>query len=887
MRKRRKNDLIFFASSPSCKDPAFRAIISYGMIGQYLKHFKIESQLGAGGMGVVYLAKDTHLNRLVALKLLPPELLKDPSRRQRFAQEAKSASALNHPNIITIYDIDSADVDGTPVDFIAMEYVAGKTLEKLIGVHGMPARQALAVASQIAGALAAAHSAGIIHRDLKPGNVMVTAAGLVKVLDFGLAKQQDGAPETPDAFAPTRTMVLDELLSEKGAIIGTLAYMSPEQAESQKLDGRSDIFSFGSVLYEMLTGRRAFTAGSKLSMLGAIVHADPPPLTPRANRLESELERIMLRCLKKDPERRWQSMSDLKIELDELEEHATSLLQQPPDRAKDQVPVPVTNRQWLWPALTAVISLFAGGLLWQQFTTAKPAHYQRITFRRGDISAARFAPDGQTIVYSAEWDGGASQIYSTIAGSRESRPLGLPGAQLLSVSSGGELAILLNNSNGTLARVPLAGGEPRQILENVTEADWSPDGKSLAIVRSVDGKSRLEFPVGTVLYERRGRPPHGVKVSPKGDAIAFYDFDLESLDYAITTVDLAGNRRILSRGWKGTSGLGWSARGDEVWFNTSVAGGDPAMRAVTMAGKVREVTEAPVWLNLLDIGRDGRMLLTEVSNRMGMRALLPGAKEEKDLSWLDTSQARDISADGKVLLFLELSYGDGRNPAIYIRKTDGSPAVHIGDGVRAALSPDGKWVASTVRGQGGSQLMLLPSGPGEARSLTAQGMRYESAEWFPDGTQILFIGAGKDRPARLFAQDSRGGKPVPITPEGITGCCVSPDGQQVLAKNKGRFLLYPVKGGEPKSLAEAAGNETPIRWHASGDSIFVGRMGKINIDLLRLDARTGAKTVVRELRPPDPVGVTSSSVTVTPDGSSYAFSFQRDLSNLFLVTGLK
>ena len=857
------------------------------MIGQFLKHYRIESKLGAGGMGEVYLATDTHLGRAIALKVLPPALLQDPSRRKRFVQEAKTASALNHPNIITIHDIDTVELDGQPVDFIAMEFIAGRTLDKLIGKQGMPVKDALAIATQIAGALAAAHSAGIVHRDVKPTNVMVTDEGHVKLLDFGLAKL-DEMPETPDAFAPTQTMAMDDLLSEEGMIIGTIAYMSPEQAESKKVDGRSDIFSFGSVLYEMITGRRAFSGKSKLAILAAIMHKEPQPIEIKNSRLESEIDRLLARCLKKDPKRRWQTMADLKIELEELQEDSAALLQQAPQLGTSRRTAAAGYRRWMWPVFTGVlISALAGGLIWQRLSATKPAEYQRITFRRGDISAARFAPDGHTIVYSAEWDGGESQIYSTIAGSRESRPLGLPGARLLSVSTTGELAILLNNSNGTLARVPLAGGEPRHILENVVDADWSPDGKSLAIVRRSEGKFRLEFPIGKVLYETRGRPPLAMKVSPKGDNIAFYEFDLETLDYAVCVVDMEGRRRILSRGWKGTSGLDWSASGDEVWFNTTVAGGDPAMRAVSLSGNLRGVTQAPVWLNLLDIARDGRILLTEVSNRMGMRARVPSEKEEKDLSWLDTSQARDISADGKVLLFLELSYGDGRNPAIYIRKTDGSPAVRLGDGIRVALSPDGKWVASTVREKNGSQLVLLPSGAGEARPLTTAGMRYESAEWFPDGNRILFNGGEKDRPTRVFVQDARGGKPMPITPEGITGCCVSPDAQQIVAKRDGEFYLYPVSGGAPRMIGDAAPNETAIRWHAGGDSFFVSRKGQITFKLFRMDARNGAKTLVRELRPPDPVGVTASNLTVTPDGASYAFSFQRDLSNLFLVTGLK
>ncbi len=857
------------------------------MIGQFLKHYKIESKLGAGGMGVVYLATDTHLGRSVALKVLPPELLKDPSRRKRFVQEAKTASALNHPNIITIYDIDSVEVDGQPVDFIAMEHIAGKTLDHLIGKQGMPLKEALGIASQIAAALAASHVASIVHRDLKPTNVMVTEEGLVKVVDFGLAKLEESA-EAPDPFAPTEAMSMNDRLSQEGMIIGTIAYMSPEQAESKKVDGRSDIFSFGSVLYEMITGRRAFSGETKLATLAAILNKEPPPIEPVNNRLGSEIDRVLARCLKKDPKRRWQTMADLKIELEELLEDSASLLQQTPQLGQVRRAGSSHRKRWLWPVVAGIlVSALSGAVIWQRIAAAAPAQYHRLTFRRGDISAARFAPDGQTIVYSAEWDGGASQIYSTIAGSRESRPLGLPGARLFSVSSQGELAILLNGTNGILARVPLAGGEPRQILENVAEADWSPDGKSLAIVRKTEGTFRLEFPIGKVLYETRGRPPLGVKVSPQGGQIAFYDFDPETLDYAVAIVDVDGRKRILSRGWKGTSGLDWSPRGEEVWFNTAVAGGDPAMRAVSLSGKLREVTQAPVWLNLMNIGHDGRILLTEVSNRMGMRTKLAAEKEEKDLSWLDTSQARDISPDGKMLLFLELSYGDGRNPAIYIRKTDGSPAVHLGDGVRAALSPDGKWVASTVREKGRSQLILLASGAGESRSLTTAGMRYESADWFPDGKRLLFTGGEKDRPPRVFAQDSRGGRPVPITPEGVTGCCVSPDARQIVAKRGGKFFLYPVNGGDPRALADAAPNESAIRWHASGDSIFVGRMGDTNIELLRMDARTGAKTLLRDLRPPDPLGVTASSVTVTPDGASYAFSYQRDLSNLFLVTGLK
>src|SRR5580765_4188598 len=284
------------------------------MIGKTISHYRILEKLGEGGMGVVYKARDTHLDRLVALKVLPPEKVADPERKRRFVQEAKAASALNHPNIITIHDIASEN----DIDFIVMEYVQGKTLDQLIPRKGLRLNETLRFAVQMADALAKAHSAGIIHRDLKPTNVMVTDDGLVKVLDFGLAKLTEVSNSEE---ASTRTLRHE---TDEGTIVGTVSYMSPEQAEGKKVDARSDIFSFGSVLYEMVTGRRAFHGDSKLSTLSAILKEDPNPVSSIVPDVPRDLEKIISRCLRKDAERRFQTMADLRVALEELKEESES-----------------------------------------------------------------------------------------------------------------------------------------------------------------------------------------------------------------------------------------------------------------------------------------------------------------------------------------------------------------------------------------------------------------------------------------------------------------------------------------------------------------------------------------------------------------------------------
>jgi Tol biopolymer transport system component len=446
-----------------------------------------------------------------------------------------------------------------------------------------------------------------------------------------------------------------------------------------------------------------------------------------------------------------------------------------------------------------------------------------------------------------------------------------------------------------LARVPLAGGAPREILDNIRDADWAPSGDNLAVVRAVGSENRVEFPVGHVLFESHGRPAQGsagrpafLRVSPKGNSVAFFNYDAELGDFSVMLVELNGQARMLSRGWSGIGGLGWSPKGDEIWFGATRPGEDAALWAVSLTGKERLLMQTPVFVVLDDVARDGRVLVVSSISRINIAYVASDAKEERDLSWLDTSRLFEISADGKTVLFNELSYGQGRNPAIYLRKTDGSPAVRLGDGAHPSLSPDGKWVLCKRKEGVKSELVILPTGAGDVRSLTTPGMEYESAEWFPDGKRVLFSGNESGHSFRTYVQEVDGGKPTPVTAEGKSAACVSPDQKVAVSTVSNKLSLQPLSGGEPRAVAEIEPGDAVLRWSEDGKFLFLlRREGAASASILRLNIASGKIEMWRQLRPPDPVGVSFFSASVTPDGRSYAYSFQRELTNLYLGAGLK
>ena len=857
------------------------------MIGQTVAHYQILEKLGQGGMGVVYKARDTHLDRFVALKVLPPERVADADRRRRFVQEAKAASALNHPNIVTIHDID----DAGGVHFIAMEYVAGKGLSELIGRKGLRPIDALEYAVQIAGALAKAHAAGIIHRDLKPSNIMVGEDGQVKVLDFGLAKLTEAGGLAEDES--TRTLKAE---TAEGAILGTVAYMSPEQAEGKKIDPRSDIFSFGAVLYEMVTGRRAFQGDSTASTLAAVIKEDPKPPSEVSPRVPRDLEKVILRCLRKDPEWRWQNMADLRVALRELHQETGSRL------AEATVAPAKGRRRWRLAALVVLPLLLAGGwLLWKRGgRELPPPRVVQLTSYPGSELYPCFSPDGNQVAFT--WDGEKGDnwdIYVKLVGETGALRLTTDPArdEYPAWSPDGKRIAFQRSAAGRATSIYLVsalGGAEQKLtdFQATGQMSWSPDGKWLAVARAPSSPGATVESAGIFLVPGEGGEPRRItnpkapgydihpSISPDGRLLAYAtcagtfscDVYVQHLDPGYAPQ--GGPRRITQQGLF-LEGLAWSRDGESLVYSGSltasmlgylwragIQGQQPPQR-LDLAGFYASYPSIAPAGNRLAFARALRNLDI-------WRYQLGGAPEPFIMSSLDEI-SQQFSPDGSRVAFGSNRSGEAFE--IWVANADGSNPVQLTNGLgrhqgTPRWSPDGRWIAFDSQGQDGHwDIYVIDASGGRPRRVTSEPSDEGIPSFSRDGKWIYFC---SDRTGRyeIWRVASGGGQAEQLTENGGIVAFESIDG---------RTLFY-IKGAPSPLFAKLldGGPERQILDYVSARAFvvvedgvyYIGRPGDDRqYPLQFIQFSTGTSRLLTKIG-----GTPGLGLTVSPDRKTFLFA---------------
>jgi Tol biopolymer transport system component/tRNA A-37 threonylcarbamoyl transferase component Bud32 len=860
--------------------------------GSRLGSYQVLSLLGAGGMGEVYKARDTRLDREVALKVLPEDLFDDEERKARFEREAKLLAALNHPNIAAIHSFEEIPGSpGTPGSsarhLLVMELLEGETLRERLRDGALPVRKALEIAVQIARGLAAAHEKGIVHRDLKPENIFITKDQRVKILDFGLAKSRP-RDEAIEKLTQAGTL---SVLTEAGTVFGTANYMSPEQVRGEPADHRSDIFSFGTILFELLAGKNPFRAATTPETMTAILKQEPPALSEMTVGVAPSLSAIVGRCLDKKPEARFQSAADLAFALFSLSVPAAA-------RAP--------RRRWMGVAALALVGGLALGLalarsLWSRGGSPAFPEFTRLTFRRGTVENARFAKDGKTILYSASWEGQPHRAFSTRPGEPEV-PIGPPDALFLGVSNNGQLALAMRPRylgwmyEGTLA-ISHGGSEaPREMATGVEEADWAPGDASMAIVRNDEerGKWILEHPIGASLLESPGRIGNA-RISPDGREVAFTSHPSVDPAGEVAVARRGEGPRTLSGDWRTLQGLAWSPSGGEILFTASREGRSQSLWAVSRSGRLRSVARWGGNWTLEDVAADGALLLTRGQVQLSIMALAP--EQTRDLTWFDWSDPVDVTPDGRTVLFLEWGDGVGGAKVAFLRATDGSPAIRLGEGDPAAVSPDGR--KALIYRSAPPRLVLVPAGPGQERTLPAGEIRRFGADrfpystaFFPGGTRFVFVAEAADELPRLWVQDVDGGPPQPFGPaERLSNPTISPDGGSVaaFAEATGRLAVFSANGEVRRSMDLGKEDSLPIGWFSDNRSVFLRvRVGTVTrID--RLDTVSGKREVWRDLPIQDPAGILSGVLAcyISQDGKTIVTSYLRVLNDLYLVRNVR
>ena len=851
--------------------------------GSRIGAYEILDLLGAGGMGEVYRARDARLQRDVAIKIIPDALANDAVARGRFETEARAVASLSHPNIIAIHDFGQ---DGT-VAYAVMELLDGRTLRDLLADGPLAPRKAIDYGAQIAAGLAAAHARGVVHRDLKPENVFITRDGRAKILDFGLAKPAAPIAATAGTIAATYTP------TTPGTVLGTVGYMSPEQVRGESVDHRSDIFSLGAVLYEVFSGKRAFTGPSPVETMNAILKEDPPELSIVHQALPPAIDRIVRRALEKDPAERFQSARDLGFALEALTASSGSM--------PATVEAAPRKRRAAWPVAAALIVVAAAAGFFGAralITTAPtgPVTFTPRTFDPQIIWAARFVGDDGTIVFSSSPRGLRPDLFVARAGASTPQQIGPPGTHLLSVSSRGELAVLTDASfinqrvfRGTLARMTL-DGSPRPWLENVREAEWSPDGMTLAAIRVTNSEDLLEYPVGTILHRSPGYLSD-LRVSPDGSQVAFFEHPVRYDDRGFVKIwERGGSVRVLAGEYWGMQGLAWGPDGQSVYFSAG-AGVNVLYQiheVATSPGSIaRPAMPSPVNMIVLDVRRDGRWLVLSADNRFSIRVRRPGAEKEIDLPWMDAEWVPKLNADGTLVMFTDGNQSAGGNYAVSLRKTDGSPPLRLGEGNGIDLSPDGKYALAYLFTPT-PRIVVYPTGAGEPRTVDIAPIENaQPIQWFPDSRRIVICGNEKSKAARCFAKDVDGGPPTPLTPEGFTQPGpFSPDGSvMVVQAPDGTGHLLSLKDGAMRRFEGLTGNDAVFAWTPDRRGLLVGAAVDMRVD--RLDLTTGQRTPALQFELAGQPGIKGGGggISITPDGRGYAYYYISMPSRLFEISG--
>lgn len=760
-----------------------------------LGHYRVLEKIGQGGMGVVYKAFDTHLDRHVAIKLLPPDKVANPERKRRFVQEAKAASALNHPNIVTIHDISSHE----DIDYIAMEYVAGKTLDDLIPRQGMRLNELLRIAIQIADGLAKAHAAGITHRDLKPSNIMVDGDGRVKLLDFGLAKLTDRSERSEHDATLTQKGTAD------GAILGTVSYMSPEQAEGKKIDTRSDIFSFGAVLYEMVSGQRAFQGDTPVSTIAAVLQKEPKPLTGLTPAIPRDLDKIITRCLRKNPDRRFHVIVDVKVALEELKEESESgkLTELPMAAPSNKV----RRAVWIGVPLVAAVAGTAWWFSHRQMpeATATSPQVTPVTTYAGIEGHPTFSPDAGQIAF--HWNGEKQDnfdIYVKVVGS-SAPPLRLTNSPARDWApqwspDGKSIAFIRNpGPSGAVYLIPALGGPERKVCETKGDAlSWHPDGKRIALMDRASGSdpyhiALVDLDTGSKKAITRPGADHvgdgAPALSPDGETLAFARWRIPSAGH-LHTLGLRDGREKSLQHRVASTRLAWTLDSRAILAGASLVPVDGSLVRALPGGFLAEVASSTrpdaaaslafvartadtnIWRK--DLQPPGPPKQIIASTRLdawpkwspnGDRIVFSSTRSGSPVMWLsdpdggsfmelgtEAGRPNDWSPDGRQILF-DGGRGAGRNAAdVFVINADGGPPRNLtnspSDDVRANWSQDGKSIYFRSDRSGRNEIWKMPASGGEAIQITRNG-GWEAQD-SPDG-KLLYV--AKESTNRLRAQD--------------------------------------------------------------------------------------------------------------------------------------